>query len=469
MIGSLAGRLDDVLFSGDLGGSLGGNVLVGDARYAWGNLHSVQATLVTQVPADPLAYNYDTMTTSQFDSEACPTTIVQHKVTLPPPCHGSCTYIVQKRLNKLTGIIGGLRPIHDAQGAHISVLGDNSDPSSVYYLYFAAVIGCKGTALPMVALTRSSLVRIRVASHDVVGWCAHLIKEGATSPSWLCAAGDVHQGVFGRSVDVFQVRKGTPSPTSKGDRPALDGAISLPACPGCNTFYNITASVALCPGNGCITAPRKNNSGYAEAYAFGLSNPRMVIGAIGLKTATHTNGTPISLSNYINCLLGADGNCASTPAAPVLNPEILNDGESVRHSNGITYDTYFQPKLASTGMTDAFGLINLSFGSSFYSSIQPLIATGLCASMEHNSTHDTGSTRPAAPPNEALLISQMVNTRSVAEVLATGAERFPGQLVIQADWNQPRNWCPTTGIYVHPEVRGGPQQMRRPVASMLSL
>src|SRR5258707_9704375 len=45
-------------------------------------------------------------------------------------------------------------------------------------------------------------------------------------------------------------------------------------------------------------------------------------------------------------------------------------------------------------------------------------------------------------------ITQLLNSRSVADVLATGAEPFPGQQVIQADWNQPRNWCSTNGVFV---------------------
>jgi hypothetical protein len=172
----------------------------------------------------------------------------------------------------------------------------------------------------------------------------------------------------------------------------------------------------------------------------------MVIGAIGLKTATHTSGTPIAVSNYINCVSDGQGQCVRTPA-PVLNPEILNDGESVLLADGVTYDTYFQPKLASTGMTDEFGLITLSYSSSFYNFIQPLIASGLCPSMNLDQQNEVAS-RPAAPPNQSLRITQLLNSRSVADVLATGAEPFPGQQVTQADWNQPRNWCSTNGVFV---------------------
>jgi len=274
-----------------------------------------------------------------------------------------------------------------------------------------------------------------------------LIKPGDITPSWLCAAGDVHQGVFGKSVDVFQLlADGSLVATGNGQRPTMDGAISLPACPGGSTFYNITASVALCPGNGCITAPRQMNTGYAEQYAFGLTNPRMVIGAIGLKTATHTSGTPISLSNYINCVTDLQGQCVSTPSAPVLNPEILNDGQAILRADG-TYDTYFRPKLASTGMADDFGLITLTYSASFYNIIQQLTASGYCPSLNFDQQSDIAS-RPAAPPNQSLSITQLINTRSTTDVLATGQESFPGQLVIQADWNQTRNWCPTNGSFV---------------------
>jgi hypothetical protein len=67
--------------------------------------------------------------------------------------------------------------------------------------------------------------------------------------------------------------------------------------------------------------------------------------------------------------------------------------------------------------------------------------------MNFDQENDVAS-RPAAQPNQSLTITQLINSRSVADVLATGAEQFPGHQVIQADWNQQRNWCSTNGVFV---------------------
>jgi hypothetical protein len=95
------------------------------------------------------------LTNGNDPAAVCPHTVIRHQAV--GAFGGPQT--VEKYLKKLTGIIGGLRPIlkkyTTANGGVIwkqaSVLGTNTDPSSRYYLYFAAVVGCNGTALPMVA------------------------------------------------------------------------------------------------------------------------------------------------------------------------------------------------------------------------------------------------------------------------------------------------------------------------------
>jgi hypothetical protein len=187
-------------------------------------------------------------------------------------------------LEKLTGLIGGLRPV--LKGTVQVSVSDGASSPTTYYAYHGITVGCAGTGLSVIALSKKpSPQTLTVANGDVSYWCAYMKSPTTGLPKYLCSEGDVLQGVSGHAdargtVPVSQPDKwfvGT-----GGQRVYWAANVALSA--GGGKYYNINAQIGLVPGDGAVVAAFPTaNTGFTQPLAWNIRDPRQVVAALALK------------------------------------------------------------------------------------------------------------------------------------------------------------------------------------------